>query len=164
MAKLQPDYSNMFINPYNFISKTTQVRRGVTQKGNLTGSISCRLIVKTELAIPDHSEGKDRRYPFFNINGDPVIPGSELRGCIRSVYEALTPSCFSVINCNILTKRILPDAAGKPGILRFTGDRWVVFEAEKEIFRKKWPEILKNGDPYYNKNLTLDRANFGMKP
>ncbi len=37
------------------------------------------------------------------------------------------------------------------------------FNGEIEIFRKRWPEILKNGDPYYNPNLSLDRSDFGLK-
>ena len=30
-------------------------------------------------------------------------------------------------------------------------------------FAKKWPEILKNGDPYYNPNLTLRKSNFALR-
>ena len=30
-------------------------------------------------------------------------------------------------------------------------------------FEKKWPEILKNGDPYYNPNLTLKSQDFSLK-
>ena len=28
----------------------------------------------------------------------PVIPGSEMRGVVRNVYETLTDSCMSVLN------------------------------------------------------------------
>lgn len=30
------------------------------------------------------------------------------------------------------------------------------FENESNLFRDKWKEILKNGDPYFNKNFRLD--------
>lgn len=37
------------------------------------------------------------------------------------------------------------------------------FHREMDIFKQKWPEILKNGDPYYNPNLSLERCDFGLK-
>ncbi len=37
------------------------------------------------------------------------------------------------------------------------------FNKEKEKFRARWSDILVNGDPYYNPNLTLDREDFSLK-
>lgn len=37
------------------------------------------------------------------------------------------------------------------------------FNREIVTFMKKWPEILKNGDPYYNPNLTLLKSNFALR-
>lgn len=39
------------------------------------------------------------------------------------------------------------------------------FESEIDLFKKRWPEILENGDPYYNVNLTLDMKDphFGLR-
>ena len=37
------------------------------------------------------------------------------------------------------------------------------FNREIMIFRKRWPEILRNGDPFYNPNLTLDSQDFSLK-
>ena len=37
------------------------------------------------------------------------------------------------------------------------------FQGEIEMFRKRWPEILENGDPYYNVNLTLRGSHFGLR-
>lgn len=34
---------------------------------------------------------------------------------------------------------------------------------EMEYFVKKWPDIMKNGDPYYNPNLTLSKADFSLR-
>lgn len=34
---------------------------------------------------------------------------------------------------------------------------------EMEYFVKKWPEIMRNGDPYYNPNLTLSKADFSLR-
>lgn len=37
------------------------------------------------------------------------------------------------------------------------------FNSEVERFAKRWPEILKKGDPYYNPNLTLVKPDFSIK-
>jgi len=37
------------------------------------------------------------------------------------------------------------------------------FNSEVERFAKRWPEILKNGDPYYNPNLTLVKPDCSIK-
>ena len=37
------------------------------------------------------------------------------------------------------------------------------FNSEVERFAKRWPEILKDGDPYYNPNLTLVRPDFSIR-
>jgi len=37
------------------------------------------------------------------------------------------------------------------------------FNREVATFMKKWPEILKDGDPYYNPNLTLRKSNFALR-
>lgn len=37
------------------------------------------------------------------------------------------------------------------------------FNREISIFSQKWPEILRDGDPYYNPNLTLRKSNFALR-
>lgn len=37
------------------------------------------------------------------------------------------------------------------------------FNSEVSRFKNKWKDILKNGDPYYNSNLALDREDFSFK-
>ncbi|MGN0256313.1 MAG: glycosyltransferase family 2 protein [Chordicoccus sp.] len=37
------------------------------------------------------------------------------------------------------------------------------FENEVHTFEKKWPDILKNGDPCYNPNMTLRHAGYELK-
>lgn len=39
------------------------------------------------------------------------------------------------------------------------------FEGEIDLFKARWPEILENGDPYYNVNLTLNvkDPHFGLR-
>ena len=38
------------------------------------------------------------------------------------------------------------------------------FQREIEYMRCHWMHILKNGDPYYNKNLSLTRWDYSLKP
>ena len=47
--------------------------------------------------------------------------------------------------------------------LEDTPEKVARFNREAEIFRKKWPDILRDGDPYYNPNLSLDSADFSLK-
>ncbi len=37
------------------------------------------------------------------------------------------------------------------------------FNREVARFAKKWPDILRDGDPYYNPNLTLRKSNFALR-
>ncbi|MBZ0110083.1 MAG: hypothetical protein K8F52_15630 [Candidatus Scalindua rubra] len=72
----------------------------------LSGKINCKLETLTPLIIPDTSDENGlklqgnkpghKNYKFFNINGELMIPGSELRGMLRTHFEALTKSCFAI--------------------------------------------------------------------
>ena len=37
------------------------------------------------------------------------------------------------------------------------------FNKEADLFLGRWPQILKDGDPFYNPNLSLDRNDFALK-
>ena len=37
------------------------------------------------------------------------------------------------------------------------------FEREKLLLRKRWKKYIVDGDPYYNRNLTLDRPDFSVR-
>lgn len=47
--------------------------------------------------------------------------------------------------------------------LEDTSEKVARFNQEIADFEKRWPDILKNGDPYYNPNLTLDSQDFSLK-
>lgn len=47
--------------------------------------------------------------------------------------------------------------------LEDTPEKVARFNREIKIFSERWPEILKNGDPYYNPNLTLRKSNFALR-
>ena len=47
--------------------------------------------------------------------------------------------------------------------LEDTPEKVARFNREIATFAKRWPDILKNGDPYYNPNLTLRKSNFALR-
>ncbi|MFV0528551.1 MAG: glycosyltransferase family 2 protein [Lachnospiraceae bacterium] len=47
--------------------------------------------------------------------------------------------------------------------LEDTPEKVARFQGEIETFKRKWPEILLKGDPYYNPNLTLDSQDFSLR-
>ena len=109
-----------FVNPYNFISFPKHKAKAYTDTDMHTGVIEYAITTKTPLFIPnastdcaftesDQIEGH-KSYDFFSyeeldlekhyegIFQIPVIPGSEIRGSVKNVYETLTDSCMGVLN------------------------------------------------------------------
>lgn len=102
-----------FINPYNFVSIDETVSRSEAAHGALSGTISCELKTLTPLFIPNttkdmaFSTGFSHSYDFFsyedlNARNDyrqnparPIIPGSSIRGVVRSAFEAVNNGCMS---------------------------------------------------------------------
>lgn len=130
------DTKQMFVNPYNFVRFDKDVKRSTPSEGELTGILNCKLITKTPLSLPDHEtksvkglNNKDEHpsYEFFKVNGKPTITGSEIRGMIRSSYEAISNSCFSVNNNNVLSAR--HSFPRTPAILECDNSVWKLFRA-----------------------------------
>lgn len=122
-----------FTNPYTFLPiKDSKPNREKLGKGNLTGRISCSLEIHSPTFIPNTSKefnvnGNAKAYDFFSYENlskekrfpknepkEPRIPGSEIRGMLRNIYEQLTNSCFSVVDDKNLThmRTSLPKKAG----------------------------------------------------
>lgn len=47
--------------------------------------------------------------------------------------------------------------------LEDSADKVARFQQEIALFEERWGDILEKGDPYYNPNLTLDKADFSLK-
>lgn len=135
------------INPYTFVRSKKDVERfkEIEENEELhTGVISCKLIVKTPLLIPDAEKAtglkddKNVEYPFMSIGNSEniryIIPGSSLRGPIRSTYEALTNSCFVTAGSsqNISTRTKAPF---EPGLLMWVDDKLVLKPARAYLFK-----------------------------
>ena len=125
-----------FVNPYNFIPFSGSREEAGTRNGTYTGVIEYRVLTKTPLFIPNTSNDnafavniKDHKsYDFFsytdlserenctNTPELPVIPGSEMRGMLRSNFEILTNSCLSSIDDDVILSRRTTEIY-KPGLI-----------------------------------------------
>ncbi len=151
--------SKTFVNPYNFVHINPQSKDTVNAEnaGKHTGYLDCRLTVKTPLIIPDNEKAdqvydKDGnlidghfKYPFMQIDGNAVIPGSSIRGPIRNVYETLTNSCFTTLSENQnFTARTDQYNAFKPGVLLWENGQLVLKKAIRYVFDAKLVDKNKN--------------------
>jgi len=170
-----------FINPYNFIplgenspSKTgkEEVYRGSVQKELLSGCLEVSLFIKTPVIIPDGAHPKTRgnghkEYLFLKqYNPDTeqteyCIPGSELRGMIRSTYEAVTNSCFPFLpDDKPMSQRVpLYGALKKRGLLGYDGKKWVLYKTEKTLEEVLVIPIFEIGGTYYAESFQKIRDN-----
>jgi len=110
-----------FLNPYNFVrylDKPTPEPDADSPEQllmwrcsppphdryvGLTGRIICTVEAVTPLFISDshaiqESGDEHKSYRFFQYDGKPALPASSLRGMVRSVFEAVTNSCFAVFD------------------------------------------------------------------
>ena len=47
--------------------------------------------------------------------------------------------------------------------LEDTPEKVARFNKEIQVFERRWPDIMRDGDPYYNPNLTLKSQDFSLK-
>ena len=71
--------------------------------------------------------------------------------------------CMKVRASNHNPYALLYHYESKSRGLEDTPEKVARFNREIKIFSERWPEILKNGDPYYNPNLTLRKSNFALR-
>ena len=136
-----------FINPYNFIALPSKKAEAYSDTDVHTGVISYTITTKTPLFIPNTSndnafdcKGNHKSYDFFSYqeleNGvdykdkyfEPVIPGSEIRGMVRSLYETLTDSCMSVFNDGLYPERRTGDVFLPGLIVRENGRNGILYK------------------------------------
>ncbi|SCW73700.1 CRISPR-associated protein [Lachnospiraceae bacterium C10] len=165
MAKYKRNESIRFVNPYNFIRLSNEnysIKREKSDDDHISGVIKCKLITKTPLCIPDVEKKKEDQdvknhfiYPFFSVgekeNKEYIIPGSSIRGVIRSMHETLTGSCFVTLpdeyNLTLRTTSMNPFF---PGILKKDNGEWKLFKAERKPIRLH--HEVKNGERVFIQN------------
>lgn len=160
-----------FINPYNFIELNGECKReknGIENRKSIkdennnrlmTGVINCTLISKTPIFIPNTTndesiksqEKEHKSYDFFSYNDiskkvelteNPIIPGSSVRGVIRSVYEALTDSCFGVVDNERTLYKRMPNL-GDAGIVKIVNSKLALYTCDVVKIRYKEDEKKK---------------------
>jgi CRISPR/Cas system CSM-associated protein Csm3 (group 7 of RAMP superfamily) len=92
------------MNPYGFVRLGPAAQREATtrheQFNGLSGRLHCRLTALTHLFIPKTLEMRKREhqklYLLRSMDGLPLLPGSSLKGVLRSVAEAISGSCLTL--------------------------------------------------------------------
>lgn len=135
-----------FINPYNFVPLGEECLKTKYEDGQYTGYIECELETKTPLIMIDSSKCKEEYYAkdgqkanakheiydkTFTIKGVPAIPGSELRGMIRSKFETLTNSCLSNTDYNLKFGGRFIGTMRRAGLLINEDGDWKLYKCEK---------------------------------
>lgn len=154
-------------NPYNFVPIAEAPERKPLceyYNGPLeSGWIDVRLTVKTPLIIPDGASyttktveyttasgvkktGEHKVHSFFRRPGEhmPTIPGSSLRGMLRSVYEAASNSCLPFVEEKPITQRSVTYSSYKNrGLLAFDSaeQSWKLFEVDCYRYKAKKDDV-----------------------
>lgn len=155
-----------FINPYHFMplkDKKTIVADNETEE-KYSGYIQVQIKNRTPMIIPNpygkEDSSREKTLNFFTYYEEyegnsgtegeniaykhypPVIPGSSIRGMLRSVYEMATNSCMSVLDKKTVVSRRISDP-GQPGVLHKNGNKMELY-MEVETVGKIDPNSVKD--------------------
>jgi len=150
-----------FLNVYNFVPFPVKKAECYKDEDRHTGSITFSITTKTPLFIPNTSNDdafqlkctanpneKHISQDFYSYRemkvgvnykekpAMPVIPGSELRGMVRSIYETITDSCMGVLNDDQVPV-IRTGAVYQAGLLVRKGTGYVLEPATNCPYRDK---------------------------
>ena len=147
------------VNPYNFVPfGGVPARKALDEyyadpASLLTGWIDVAVIAKTPVIVPDGAKYREelpggetdeekahKIYTFFQKpDGRYAIPGSGIRGVLRSAYEAVTNSCLPFVMDNKPISQRMPLYSAFPyhGLLGYdaAGGRWNLYQAQEYCYR-----------------------------
>ncbi len=141
------------LNVYNFIPFSKSKNKKYEDEDRHTGMIRYEITTKTPLFIPNtsnadaYSSEEHKSFDFFSyteLKGktnykevyEPVIPGSEIRGMVRNLYEILTGSCMSVLNSRERPVKRTAEIFKPALIERRENNQFVLVSAKECIFRQ----------------------------
>ncbi|MBM3212351.1 hypothetical protein FJZ33_09030 [Candidatus Poribacteria bacterium] len=88
------------INPYNFVRSDNPMGKKEPNTyeciRGYNGLITCRLETRTPIFTPAPTQrpaGRAAELRFFRIDNRPALPGSSLKGMLRSLAEAISSGC-----------------------------------------------------------------------
>ena len=113
------------------------------EDGKNTGYIECTLETITPLYIGMNAKTEK----FFNIKEEPVIPGSSLRGMIRTLVQIVSWSKFKFFNDDLLHYRWLADKI--VDLRNYYSER--IKETDKGTYKFHAGYIHRRGFKYYIK-------------
>ena len=125
--------------------------------GNANGYFS-RIICQSDLSAVTAACMMVRKDVFLEAGGFDEkleVAFNDIDFCLklRSMGKLVVYNPFAALYHFESKSRGMEDTPGK--IARFN--------KEADELLKRWPDIVKNGDPYYNPNLSLDRSDFALK-
>jgi len=107
-AKPVEELRRVFINPYTFVPFAEEVRReppaghGALVASRLAGSLRLTFTTRTPLLIRwPNPDGARRSFPVRLLDDGqrvPIVPGSSLKGALRSLHETMAGGCLRVVD------------------------------------------------------------------
>jgi len=135
--------------PYNFV----ELNKKVVQAQNIpdfdsfyerdsagerfSGYIDLSIVTHSPLFVRDVKESHE----FFTVNGQPLIPGSSLRGMVRTLVEIVSFSKFTIYDNRTLYRRSGRDDKGEvfSGYLFKQGNEYKIHPAKHELIKDNNP-------------------------
>lgn len=99
------DGGKAFINPYTFVPLPDKVKRNKPHgharavEGGLTGYLDVEFAFRSPLMMPvDWNTPGETTVTGTRIEERVTVPGSSVRGAVRSLFEVISSSCLSILD------------------------------------------------------------------
>ena len=99
------DGGKAFINPYTFVPLPDKVKRDKPHgharavEGGLTGYLDVEFAFRSPLMMPvDWNTPGETTVTGTRIEERVTVPGSSVRGAVRSLFEVISSSCLSILD------------------------------------------------------------------
>ena len=103
------DGGKAFINPYTFVPLPDMVKRDKPRghakavEGGLTGYLDVEFAFRSPLMMPvDWNIAEETTATGTRIEERVTVPGSSVRGAVRSLFEVISSSCLSILDPDYL--------------------------------------------------------------